>query len=232
MDVSAFGQLAPIKAIDAKRCITMADATSHKKCVPLHPVKNEAEAIIEGVMGIALNGIFIRPVSRKKWDANNLRGYSKIGNERWTVNELKQRHGFGFDIYNGHDDWRGQYHYHGVDRNLVETIGSTKIGYAVDGFEIHYAGRAALSSYVLREGKRPTNAPSGDYDGKYNEDYYYDSDAGFLDQCNGAVVNGQYVYLATINYPYFSRCLWGDIPEEYQKNPEKAGLPLKLVGRN
>ena len=91
---------------------------------------------------------------------------------------------------------------------LTDFSGTTLIGWAADGFEIHYVGDEARPSYILRTGMRPT-APGGAYDGTYNQDFEYVRGIGNLDQCNGAEVGGQYMYFATDAYPYFPRCLYG-----------------------
>ena len=95
-----------------------------------------------------------------------------------------------------------------VALTLTGTDGSTFVGWAADGFEIHYAGDNARPSWQLKSGTRPS-APGGRYDGTYNEDFEYVRGSGNLDQCNGGLVDGQYVYFATDAYPYFPRCLYG-----------------------
>lgn len=237
----AFNHLALVRIIDNQRCIETASkhSSSGKKiqaipskiCIALSPQKDNTEEAVTDIMGITLNGILIKPTSKKKWDKHNPNGYSKIGNDQWTVNTLQHKGKFGFDSYNGHKDIRGQYHYHSVDRVLVESTRGSLVGYAVDGFEIHYGGKAVRPSYILHKGKRPTDAPPGNYDGQYDEDYFYDRTKGNLDQCNGTMLSGRYVYFMTDRFPYFSRCLWGKIPKEFQINSEKANLPLKLVGK-
>ena len=56
-------------------------------------------------------------------------------------------------------------------------------------------------------------------DGTFVSDWEYVPGFGQLDECNGAVVNGQYVYFVTDEYPYMSRCLKGVFEEKRPKGP-------------
>ena len=114
----------------------------------------------------------------------------------------------GLDANNAHVDHRGLYHYHGMPDALAGTSGSTLVGYAADGFEIHYIGSEARSGYMLLPGVRDSD-PGGAHDGTYVEDWAYVQNAGNLDECNGGYVDGVYTYFATDTYPFFPRCLYG-----------------------
>ena len=92
----------------------------------------------------------------------------------------------------------------------MESLDGSLVGYAADGFEIHYVGAAAQSGWALKEGTRP-NGPGGSYDGTYVEDYEYVGGRELLDECNGALLNGDYVYFVTDTFPFYPRCLWGDV---------------------
>ena len=48
----------------------------------------------------------------------------------------------------------------------------------------------------FKEGLRKSG-PTGNYDGTYNEDYYYIGNNNELDECNGGLLNGKYVYFIT-----------------------------------
>ena len=61
---------------------------------------------------------------------------------------------------------------------------------------------------MLKPGTRAT-APGGAHDGTYVEEWQYVVGFGNLDECNGATVNGQYMYFATDTYPFYPRCLYG-----------------------
>ena len=117
---------------------------------------------------------------------------------------------FGLDKNKAHVDMRGLYHYHGMPSSLGSAKQGTLIGYAADGFEIHYMGQGAKSGYSLKSGKRPSGNgnPGGRYDGSFVEDYAY-TGSGTLDECNGGTLDGKYVYFATDAFPYYPRCLMG-----------------------
>ena len=99
----------------------------------------------------------------------------------------------------------------------IGTMPHSLIGYAGDGFEIHYLGSEVISGYKLRTGNRPSG-PGGLYDGTYNEDYAYAPDQGVLDECNGGDLNGKFVYFLTNFYPFVGRCLWGKIAPDFGTN--------------
>ena len=174
-------------------------------CVILTPEKGEVAREVR-VTGIAKNGILIRPGTADYYDASSPRGHSRDRSSGWNL-EAMGAGTLGLDAQNAHVDRRGLYHYHGVAPALAEAEG-TLIGYAADGFQIHYAGASAVSSYMLKPGVRAT-APGGPHDGTYVEDWQYVVGLGNLDECNGATVNGQYMYFATDTYPFYPRCLFG-----------------------
>jgi len=118
---------------------------------------------------------------------------------------------------NGHVGPNGLYHYHGIAKTLMETSGSSLIGYAGDGFEIHYVGNKVTSGYKLKTGHR-SSGPGGKHDGSYNEDYLYHPAEGVLDECNGGELDGKFVYFVTNTYPFVTRCLWGDISSGFGVN--------------
>jgi len=121
----------------------------------------------------------------------------------------------GLDQNNAHVDHRGLYHYHGVALALAEGPGAL-IGWAADGFEIHYIGTKAQSSYQLKPGTR-ASAPGGAHDGTYVQDWEYVEGVGNLDACNGAVWNGTYTYFATDSFPFFPHCLKGETIMRYRR---------------
>ena len=118
------------------------------------------------------------------------------------------------DQNNAHVDQQGLYHYHGVADPLADNAGSL-IGWAADGFEIHYVGNKAQSSYQLKSGTRST-APGGAHDGTYVQDWTYVAGSGNLDECNGAMVNGTYTYFATDSFPFYPHCLKGKSIMDYR----------------
>ncbi|WP_298356308.1 YHYH protein [uncultured Litoreibacter sp.] len=178
-----------------------------KVCVTSNPQKGNRAQEVETV-GIAENGIIIRPGTADYYDASSPRGHSRDRSSGWNLDGMGPGNTLGLDANNAHVDNRGIYHYHGVPEALAKTSDDTLIGWAADGFEIHYVGGSAKPSYMLKNGTRPT-APGGAYDGSYNEDFEYVRGYGNLDQCNGAMLDGEYVYFATDAYPFYPRCLYG-----------------------
>lgn len=157
--------------------------------------------------GIAINGVIIRPGTADWYDARSPRKHSRDASSGWNLDGMGAAQMLGLDQNNAHVDRRGIYHYHGIADALVSGNG-TLIGWAADGFEIHYVGDQAKSSYQLKSGTRPT-APQGRYDGTYVQDWSFKAGSGNLDECNGAILNGTYVYFATNTFPFFPHCLKG-----------------------
>ena len=181
-----------------------------KLCVSINPAKSSEPQFIKGTIGIALNGIQFRPNTAGSYDPLSKSGHSRNGDKRWTLDIFGVKNKLGLDVNNGHVGPNGLYHYHGIAKGLMKIPNSSLIGYAGDGFEIHFLGREVRSGYKLRSGERPSG-PGGAYDGTFNEDYVYSGDHETLDQCNGGQFNGKYVYFITLDYPFIGRCLWGEI---------------------
>ncbi len=158
-------------------------------------------------IGIARNGVIIRPGTADWYDPNSPRKHSRNPGSGWRLDGMGASEQLGLDQNNAHVDHRGIYHYHGIAGPLVETEQSF-IGWAADGFEIHYVGDKVSSSYRLKPGNRKT-APGGVHDGTYVQDWAYVVWSGSLDECNGAMVNGKYTYFATDSFPFFPHCLNG-----------------------
>lgn len=182
-------------------------------CFDASPVRTGRVTTDVQTSGVTITGIPLRPGTAEYFDASSPRGFSRDRSGDWNVE------GMGgvlrMDSQNAHVDHRGMYHYHSVPDAVVESLNGTLFGYAADGFEIHYAGSTAQSSWQLKSGTRPT-APFGNYDGTYVEDYEYVSGSGNLDECNGAVVNGRYVYFATDAFPFFPRCFKGTVSSDFE----------------
>ena len=176
-------------------------------CVPSDPVKGTRAREVRTV-GIALNGVIIRPGTADYYDPSSRRGHSRNSASGWNLEGMGASDMLGLDQNNAHVDERGLYHYHGPSPALTELSEGSLIGYAADGFEIHYVGTRAQPSYRLLPGYR-SSGPGGAHDGTYVEDWDYIQGSGNLDRCNGATIDGRYVYFATDSYPYFPRCLYG-----------------------
>jgi hypothetical protein len=182
-------------------------AQTIRVCLPADPARGSTAQKVQTI-GIAENGVIIRPGTADYYDANSPRGHSRDRSSGWNLDGMGAREMLGLDDNNAHVDHSGIYHYHGVPQPLVQASTDTRIGWAADGFEIHYVGDKARSSYMLKGGTRPT-APGGAYDGTYVEDFQFVATSGNLDHCNGALVNGTYTYFATDTFPFFPTCLMG-----------------------
>jgi hypothetical protein len=110
------------------------------------------------------------------------------------------------------------YHYHAPNAPLLKDLDGRLIGYAADGFPIHYIADKAASSWQLKSGTRPTE-PGGEYDGTYEEDWVFQAGSGNLDECNGATVDGKYTYFATDSFPFFPRCFKGSVSQDFKGRP-------------
>lgn len=158
-------------------------------------------------------------------------GDGKIGcndmNQPWRYDPVFRSNGFRVDQNLAHTQASGAYHYHGVGGKFPR-VGV--IGIAADGFLIHSASvesqgssRVLRPSYRLRSGARQrkgdANAPfpGGNYDGTYRDDWEYVAGHGELDECNGMVLDGQYMYFATEAYPYFMACFRGTPDPSFRK---------------
>lgn len=189
-------------------------AQSVKLCVDATPSLTGRIDDRARTSGVTLTGIPIRPGTADYYDASSPRGHSRDPSSGWNLEGMGAAETLGMDAQNAHVDNRGLYHYHGVSTALASSLPGTQIGYAADGFEIHYAGASARSSWTLKTGRRPT-APGGAYDGTYEEDWRYVAGSGNLDECNGAMVNGTYTYFATDTFPFFPRCFKGTVSRDF-----------------
>ena len=178
-------------------------------CFPSNPQRSNT--VTDGLMtvGVSLTGIPFRPYTAGYYDPNGRRGIGRTESE-WRQQAMHAPRSLGMDENNGHVDRSGLYHYHGVSQDYHASQSGTLIGYAPDGFEIHYDPDRAVSSWALKDGTRPT-PPNGAYSGEFEEDFEYVAGSGTLDECNGATVSGTYRYYATDSYPFFPRCFKGVI---------------------
>jgi hypothetical protein len=186
-------------------------------CMPLQPEKLGTFTPIRGTMGIALNGVQFRPNTAGFWDPDGRRGHSRNGDPNWSLDIHGAPGKLGLDFNNAHVGRGGLYHYHGIATALVDGSGSSLIGYAGDGFELHYVGEEVHSGWALKSGYRPSG-PGGRYDGTYNEDYEFAGVEGGLDECNGGDRDGTYVYYVTETYPFVPRCLYGKVSKDFNRS--------------
>ncbi|MCH2077472.1 MAG: YHYH protein [Rhodobacteraceae bacterium] len=171
---------------------------------------------------VSLAGIPFRPGTAEYYGPSGRNGFSRDRSSGWRVEGMGGL--LRMDPQNAHVDERGMYHYHAVPSALAEQGGATLTRYTADGFEIHYAYDRAQSSWQLKSGKR-ASGPGGAHDGTYEEDYEYVAGSGSLDECNGAMVNGQYMYFATDTYPFFPRCFKGTVSSGFIGRGREGGRP-------
>jgi hypothetical protein len=189
-----------------------------KVCVDATPQKSGKITWRTRGAGISITGILFRPGTADWYDASSRRGFSKNNSSGWNLEGMGPDNLLGMDKENAHVDKNGLYHYHSVSPSLAAGLKDSLIGYAADGFEIHYIKDKVTSSWRLKSGKRST-PPFGIYDGTYNQDYEYVADNGILDECNGSMLNGRYVYFATDTYPFFPRCFVGKVSRYFKGRP-------------
>ena len=91
-------------------------------------------------VGIAKNGIIIRSGAADYFDASSPRGQSCNRSSGWNLDGMGPDNTLGLDHENAHVDKGGIYHYHGVAPSLATSRSDGHIGWAADGFEIHYVG--------------------------------------------------------------------------------------------
>ncbi|PKI17154.1 hypothetical protein CXF71_05955 [Colwellia sp. 12G3] len=189
-----------------------------------------------GATGYVLNGVKIDANTAGSCDdsGNNCSLIGNTGN--WHIEALGQTSfNFGTDDNNAHVQPGGTYHYHGMPEAFVTKQGGnstnmTIIGWAADGFPIYArygysiasdstsALKSMTGSYQLISDVSNTRPSASIYPlGTFGEDWQYVADSGDLDECNGRVgvtpefPEGIYHYYATDSYPYFQRCVKGEV---------------------
>lgn len=183
-------------------------------CVPESPVRTARATPLRGATGFALNGVMIRPGTADYYDPSSPRGFSRNRSSGWKLDGMGAGQRLGLDMNNAHVDHRGLYHYHGKPTGFLKGAKSSLVGFAADGFEIHYVGAGAISGYSLKPGSR-NGGPGGKHDGTYVQDWEYTGGQGRLDECNGGILNGTFVYFVTDTYPYFPHCAWGKVSPDF-----------------
>ena len=178
----------------------------HEFRVTLFPEKMSEPKEKRGVIGVALNGIPFEPGTNEFWKGDRRFNYEAIGGSKKM----------GLDINNAHVQANGTYHYHGIPPALVN-MSLSHVGYAADGHRIYVSARDRYrSSYRLKQGNRK-EGPKGRHNGDFTSDYEYIEGRGDLDECNGTVVNGEYVYFATKEFPFLPRCLFGEVDPSFER---------------
>ena len=185
------------------------------------------------VVGVGINGVPFAPGTAERVNCASGEQYKIVG--------LQDMVDLGIDTNNAHVQPTGLYHYHGAPTGLIDFADQNAdlvhIGFARDGYLIYYSKSGAYTpSYRLsitpRSGSNCTmtgpNTPTVDIDetapdGTYEEDWTLDHSVGNLDECNGATIAGQYVYMVTTEYPFVGRCLFGQFEESAR--PARARPP-------
>jgi hypothetical protein len=160
------------------------------------------------------------------------------GTGPWKIEAFGQKiFSFGADVYNGHVEAGGAYHYFGVPEGVMTNNGSSAatpnmvlLGFAPDGYPIYgrwghtvatdpsSALKVIASSYSLKTTPDPGRPSSAIVPfGVFTQDYQYVAGSGDLDECNARLdvtpefPKGIYHYYATDTFPYLPRCWKGVI---------------------
>ncbi len=178
---------------------------------------------------ILLNGVKVDLLAAGCFGIGNGRIGCNDDSQPWRYDPMFATNGFRVDSHNAHTQPDGTYHYHGEPNALFDQSGSVAspvIGFAADGFPIYGSYiedggtvRKIEPSYQLKAGQRPSGdgEPGGSYDGAFRDDYEYVSGSGDLDECNGMMIDGQYGYFVTDQYPYIVGCFKGTIDDSFRK---------------
>ncbi len=159
-----------------------------------------------------------------KFDAGTAQRAQCENDVEYNIEAVNDLIPFGIDVHNAHVQNDGTYHYHNIPISEIEGTELQHVGFALDGFLIYYSPTDEYpSSYQLRtedrEGVNCTYAEpdfpeitfDSTPDGTFQQDYEYIEGSGALDSCNGTVIDGEYVYFVTDEYPHIPRCLNGEI---------------------
>ncbi|MCF2872244.1 YHYH protein [Octadecabacter sp. G9-8] len=183
----------------------------HAFCMDATPEITDTVTRNVHVSGITMTGIPLRPGTAEYYDGSTERGYSRDRASGWNVEGMG---GLIMDAQSGHVDGSGMYHYHGIPSEVVSDLDDALFAYAADGFEIRYVGDQMQSSWQLKSGERESG-PGGAHDGTYVQDYEFVEGSGTLDECNGTMLDGEYVYFATDTFPFFPRCFKGTVSSDF-----------------
>ncbi|PCM44030.1 YHYH protein [Marinobacter sp. ANT_B65] len=189
-----------------------------------------------GPAGYVLNGVKIDASTAGSCDDSGTSCSLVDNSGSWNIEALGQTSfDFGTDQNNAHVQPDGAYHYHGMPEGFItkragSSTSMTLIGWAADGFPIYarygysvaddassglkvITGSYQLVSSVSASRPSTTTYPMG----TFQQDWEYVEGSGDLDECNGRVgvtpefPAGIYHYYATDTYPYFQRCVKGEV---------------------
>lgn len=204
-------------------------AQQKKWVLPTNP-QFEGNAIWVREAGVAINGVKFEPETNERVQCQS--------GETYRIEAIQDMVSLGLDTNNAHVQPTGEYHYHGVSKNLISFSDDGKdlvhVGFANDGFLILYSKSGAYKpSYQLKKTVRkgtdclytnPHNSTQIDIegttpDGTYVSDWEYKEGLGNLDKCDGAFINKQYTYIVSDDYPYVGRCLNGKFTQKRRGPP-------------
>ena len=187
-----------------------------------------------GTIGVVLNGVKIDAGTNGGCSDQGVCSEGRPMGQ-WRIEALGQSSfDFGTDSNNAHVQPGGAYHYHGMPEGFLARQGKgqamTLIGWAADGFPIYaryghsVAGDASSAIVVIKSSYRLKTAPDANRPavatyamGTFQQDHEYVAGLGDLDECNGRTgvtpefPQGIYHYYATDTYPYFQRCVKGQV---------------------
>jgi len=204
---------------------------------PITPIyTGVAKEARQAIVGI--NGVPFEPGTAERVSCTSGEEYRVVG--------LQDFLNLGMDMNNAHVQPTGLYHYHGSPTGLIDFADQgndlVHVGFAADGHLLYYSKSGAYtSSYTLSTtprsgtscvisgpGNSATTIAGTMPDGSFEEDWVYSKSSGDLDECNGATINSEYVYMVTEEYPFISRCLMGEFAEEARpagQNRQPGGSP-------
>jgi hypothetical protein len=207
--------------------------------IPQSPVVNNelTQLSLRTDNAVFLNGVKLDLLAAGCFGVGD--GFIGCGNteQPFRYDPMSPLNSFGTDSHNAHTQPDGTYHYHGNPLAMFTAnnkVASPVIGFAADGFPIYGSYfddngtiRKVKSSYILKDNGGPrvdvvfagkTYSPGGNYDGKFVDDYQYDTSAGGdLDECNGMIVDGHYAYFVTDTYPWVLNCFKGVPDSSFNK---------------
>jgi hypothetical protein len=184
--------------------------------------------------GVAINGVKFEPETAEAFVCET--------GERYRIEAFQTLVNLGLDANHAHVQPTGAYHYHGVPVGLINILDKGEdlilVGFALDGFPIYYSKSGKykpsfklanksrtgdVCAYNTRKEIISKEMKNTQPDGTFVSDWEYVKGHGDLDECNGATVNGKYMYFVTDTYPYAGRCLMGEFKEERPKGPPPGG---------
>ena len=154
--------------------------------------------------------------------------------ETYRIEALQDLLDLGLDFNNAHVQPGGTYHYHGLSDLLTAAFDNgddlVLVGFAADGhlmyvsltdayatsYELSNEARSGTACLHSRRAGITLDLDGTVPDGTYGSDWIYSEGTGDLDECNGTVIDGQYVYVITDAFPYIPRCMMGEVTARQQ----------------